>query len=93
MHDSVLIECPLPEVQEQVRIAKQCMIRAGDYIIGEGIKVDVDIHHRNFDPEPQDQKIFDTIFEEIEKYKSDQKIKYGQVPSQNMDRGININVI
>jgi len=91
VHDSFLIECPLPEAQEQVGIAKQCMIDAGNYIIGNGIKVDVDIFYDNFKPKEQDQKIFNLVFEEIEKYKSDiKKIKCGQVKSQNMARGIYI---
>jgi len=88
-----LIECPLPEVQEQVRIAKQCMIDAGNYIIGDGIKVDVDIFYNNFKPKDHDQKIFNTIFEEIKKYKADENLKHGQVLSRNMVRGTNINVI
>tara|TARA_B110001454_G_C12717916_1_gene433382 strand:+ start:805 stop:2661 length:1857 start_codon:yes stop_codon:yes gene_type:complete len=93
VHDSVLIECPLPEAQEQVRMAKQCMIDAGDYIIGEGIKVDVDIFYDNFKPKENDQKIFNMLFEEIRKYRSTENLKYGQLPSQNMVRGTNINVI
>jgi hypothetical protein len=93
VHDSVLIECPLPEVQEQVSIAKQCMIDAGNYIIGDGIKVDVDIFYDNFKPKEQDQKIFNIVFEEIKKYRADEILKHGQVLSQNMDRGTNINVI
>jgi len=93
VHDSVLIECPLPEVQEQVQIAKQCMIDAGNYIIGDGIKVDVEIFYNNFEPDAHDQKIFNTIFEEIKKYRADENLKHGQVPTGNMDRGTNINVI
>ena len=93
MHDSVLIECPLPEAQEQVRMAKQCMIDAGDYIVGEGIKVDVDIFYDNFKPKENDQKIFNMLFEEIRKYRAAENLKYGQLPSQNMVRGTNINVI
>ena len=91
VHDSVLIECPLPELDEQVRVAKQCMMDAGTYILGvEGIQVDVEIHKGNFKPKKDSQKIFNTIFEEIEKYKADQKIKCGQVKSQNVDRGVYI---
>jgi len=93
VHDSILIECPLPEVQEQVGIAKQCMIDAGNYIIGDGIKVDVDIFYDNFKPKEQDQKIFNIVFEEIKKYKADEILKHGQVLSQNIVRGTNINVI
>ena len=47
-------------------IAKQCMIDAGTYILGTGIKVDADIHYYdNFKQDEEDQKIFDLIFEEI----------------------------
>jgi hypothetical protein len=91
VHDSVLIECPLPELDEQVRVAKQCMIDAASYVVGgTGIMVDVSVHKGNFKPKEEDQKIFNTIFEEIEKYKADQKIKCGQVQSQNVDRSIYI---
>ena len=49
VHDSFLIECQLPELNEQIRIAKQCMIDAGTYIVGaEGMQVDVEIHRGNF---------------------------------------------
>jgi len=93
VHDSVLIECPLPEVQEQVRMAKQCMIDAGDYIIGKGIKVDVDIFYNNFKPDARDQKVFNTVFKEIEKYRTTENLKHGQVLSRNIGRGTTINVI
>ena len=91
VHDSVLIECPLPELDEQIRIAKQCMIDAGTYIVGlEGIQIDVEVHKGNYKPEPSDQKIFDTIFEEIKKYKLEEKIKCGQVKSLIVDSSITI---
>ena len=80
VHDSFLIECQLPELNEQIRIAKQCMIDAGTYIVGaEGMQVDVEIHRGNFKPEPADQELFNLIFEEIEKYKTSQKLNQGQV--------------
>ena len=91
VHDSILIECQLPELKDEIRIAKQCMIDAASYVVGgTGIMVDVNVHRGNFKPDEADQKIFDTIFEEIEKYKADQKIKCGQVTSQNVDRSIYI---
>ena len=90
IHDAFLIECPLPELQEQNRIAKQCMIDAGTCILDKGIKVDVTIHYGNYKQEREsDQKIFDIIFEEIKKYKrSFKNLKYGRDASQNMVRGI-----
>lgn len=90
VHDAFLIECPLPELHEQIRIAKQCMIDAGTYILEKGIKVDVTIHYNNWKQEREsDQKIFETIFEEIKKYKRNFKdLKHGQDESQNIVRGI-----
>ena len=91
VHDAFLIECPLPELHEQIAIAKQCMIDAGTYILDEGIKVEADIHYGNFKQEAEDQKIFDLIFEEISNYKKELKnLKHVQVESHNMVRGINI---
>jgi hypothetical protein len=91
VHDSFLIECQLPELNEQIRIAKQCMIDAGTYIVGaEGMQVDVEIHRGNFKPEPADQELFNLIFEEIEKYKTSQKLNQGQVTYPNKVRSIYI---
>ena len=91
VHDSFLIECQLPELNEQIRIAKQCMIDAGTYIVGaEGMQVDVEIHKGNFKPEPADQELFNLIFEEIEKYKTSQKLNQGQVTYPNKVRSIYI---
>ena len=88
---SSLIECQLPELNEQIRIAKQCMIDAGTYIVGaEGMQVDVEIHRGNFKPEPADQELFNLIFEEIEKYKTSQKLNQGQVTYPNKVRSIYI---
>ena len=91
VHDSFLIECQLPELNEQIRIAKQCMIDAGTYIVGaEGMQVDVEIHRGNFKPEPADQELFNLIFEEIEKYKTSQKLNQGQVTYPTKVRSIYI---
>ena len=91
VHDSFLIECQLPELNEQIRIAKQCMIDAGTYIVGaEGMQVDVEIHRGNFKPEPADQELFNLIFEEIEKYKTSKKLNQGQVTYPNKVRSIYI---
>ena len=91
VHDSFLIECQLPELNEQIRIAKQCMIDAGTYIVGaEGMQVDVEIHRGNFKPEPADQELFNLIFEEIEKYKTSQKLNQGQVTYPNKVRSVYI---
>ena len=91
VHDSFLIECQLPELNEQIRIANHCMIDAGTYIVGaEGMQVDVEIHRGNFKPEPADQELFNLIFEEIEKYKTSQKLNQGQVTYPNKVRSIYI---
>ena len=88
VHDAFLIEVPLPELHEQVNIAKQCMIDAGTYILGTGIKVDADIHYSNFKQDEEDQKIFDLIFEEIRNFLK--TAKYGQVTDGNVVRCISI---
>ena len=84
-----MIECRLPELHEEIAIAKQCMIDAGTYILGEGIRVDATIHYGNFKQEAEDQKIFDLIFGEINDFKKNSKnIKRVQEESQNVVRGI-----
>ena len=89
VHDAFLIECCLPELHEEIAIAKQCMIDAGTYILGEGIRVDATIHYGNFKQEAEDQKIFDLIFGEINDFKKNSKnIKRVQEESQNVVRGI-----
>ena len=92
VHDAILIECPLQELHEQIAIAKQCMIDATTYILDKGIRVDATIYYSNYKQEnPSDQKIFDTIFDEIKKYKSNLKdLKHGQDMTLNMVRGVNI---
>tara|TARA_R110000824_G_scaffold357995_4_gene545543 strand:- start:2821 stop:4203 length:1383 start_codon:yes stop_codon:yes gene_type:complete len=94
VHDAFLIECPVPEHKDQIRVAKQCMIDAARYIVGGTIMVDEEIYFKNCvqlnkQGKPnKDQEIFDLIFEEINKFK---KLKYSQVPTDNMVRGITIN--
>ena len=94
VHDAFLIECPIPEHKEQIRIAKQQMIDAAEYIVGGKIMVDEEIYFKNCvqldkkgNPN-KDQEIFDLIFEEINKFKNR---KYSQVPTENMVKGITIN--
>ena len=75
MCDAFLLECTLPELQEQIRAAKKCMIDAAECVledphnIGGTMGVDEDIHFSNFKQKKEDQDIFDTIFDEIDKYK------------------------
>ena len=75
IHDAFLLECTLPELQEQIRAAKKCMIDAAECVledphnIGGAMGVDEDIHFSNFKQIREDQDIFDTLFDEIDKYK------------------------
>ncbi len=78
VHDAFLIECPIPELNEQIRIARQCMIDAAEQIVGGKIGVEHDVYYGNFTQKKKDQDVFDMIFEEIKKYKQ------GQVSSQNV---------
>ena len=86
VHDAFLIECPLPELEDQIRIAKRCMIEGARYIVGGTIQVTHETHLSNFkqtgkDGKPnKDQEIFDLIFEEINKHKirSGAVAKHGQ---------------
>lgn len=78
VHDAFLIECPIPELNEQIRIARQCMIDAAEQIVGGTIGVEHDVFYENFTQKKKDQDVFDMIFEEIKKYKQ------GRVSSQNV---------
>ena len=70
------------------------MIDAAEYIVGGKIMVDEEIYFKNCvqlnkQGQPnKDQEIFDLIFEEINKFK---KLKYSQVPTDKMVRGVTIN--
>jgi len=88
IHDAFLIECPIPEHKDQIRIAKEHMIDAAEYIVGGKIMVDQEIHRSNFKQKKNDQAIFDLIFEEIENFKNR---KCSQVPTENMAKGVTIN--
>ena len=93
VHDAFLIECPLPELKDQIRIAKRCMVEAARYVVGGTIMVDEEIHYSNFkqldkNGKPnKSQEIFDLIFEEINNFK---KIKQGLVSSQKVVRGVSV---
>ena len=67
VHDAFLIEAPIPELEDHIRTAKQCMIDAARFIVGGTIQVDAEVHLSNYKQEEEDQKIFDSIFEEIKK--------------------------
>jgi len=75
IHDAFLIECTVPEMEDQIRVAKNCMIEAAEYVLGDPhniggrMMVDHQVHHENFKQDAADQEIFDLIFEEINKYK------------------------
>ena len=67
------------------------MIDAASYVVGvAGIKVDTKVHKSNYEPDEEDQKIFNLIFAEIEKYKNNQKINQGQVTYPNKVRSVYI---
>ena len=84
VHDAFLIECPIPEHRDQIRIATQHMIDAARHIVGGEILVDAEIITDNWQQEPEDQKLFDIILGEIQKYKTTNK---GQDMNEYMDRG------
>jgi len=83
VHDAFLIECPIPESEDQIRVAIKCMVDAARCIVGgdEDILVDTEKYFYTFDKKGQDKNnIYKTIFEEIEKYKmwSGAVAKHGQ---------------
>ena len=82
VHDAFLIEVPIPESEDMIAQAKQCMVDAAKYIVGGTIMVDVERIKGNYKQKPKYQKIWDLIFEEIEKYKSE--LKHGRVKSQKV---------
>ena len=84
VHDAFLIECPIPELNEQIRIARQCMTDAAEQIVGGKIGVEHEVYYGNFKQKLKDQEVFDMIFEEIKKYKD------GRVASQNMVKSVTV---
>jgi len=72
VHDAFLIECPIPESEDQIRVAIKCMTDAARYIVGgeNNILVDTEKYFYTFNKQGQDKNgIYKTIFEEIDKYK------------------------
>ena len=72
VHDAFLIECPIPESEDQIRVAIKCMTDAARYIVGgeNYILVDTEKYFYTFNKQGQDKNgIYKTIFEEINKYK------------------------
>lgn len=94
VHDAFLIECTLPELEDQIRTARRCMIDAAAYIVGGKISVDHEVHTTNFKQEEDDQEIFDTIFNEINKYKKKMATtKFVAKPYESSSRSLYINSI
>jgi len=71
LHDAVLIEVPTSDLGQKDR-AKSLMELAAKEIVGGVIRVDEEAITSNWKQKPKHQKLFDEIFNEIEKYKKSQ---------------------
>ena len=68
VHDAVLLEIPVPDFNKRKNEAKQIMVNASIEVVGGPIRVDEEVIKSNYVQEPQFQKTFDEIMEEINTY-------------------------
>ena len=69
IHDALLVSIPIDDFDERIELAKKLMVKAAEKVVGP-IRVHADIIKGNFKQEPEIQKDFDEIFNEINKYKT-----------------------
>ena len=68
VHDAVMLEIPIPEFKKRLNEAKQIMVDASIKVVGGPIRVDQEIIKSNYEQEPKDQKLFQKIMNEIDRY-------------------------
>ena len=69
VHDAFLVSIPIHEFTKRLEEAKKIMVRAAERVVGP-IRVKAEIIRGNFTQEPEIQKDFDEIFNEIRNYKT-----------------------
>ena len=69
VHDAFLVSIPINEFNERLEEAKKIMVRAAEKVVGP-IRVGAEIIKGNFTQDPEIQKDFDEIFNEIRNYKT-----------------------
>jgi len=69
VHDALLISIPIEGFDERLELAKKLMVQSAEKVVGP-IRVKAEIIRGNFKQEPEIQKDFDEIFNEINKYKT-----------------------
>ena len=69
VHDAFLISIPIHEFTKRLEEAKKIMVQAAERVVGP-IRVKAEIIRGNFTQEPEIQKDFDEIFNEIRNYKT-----------------------
>jgi len=69
VHDAFLISIPTNEFKERLEVAKKIMVQSAERVVGP-IRVGAKIIKGNFTQDPEQQKDFDEIFNEIRNYKT-----------------------
>ncbi len=69
VHDAFLISIPTNEFSERLEKAKKIIVQAAERVVGP-IRVGAQIIKGNFKQEPDIQKDYDEIFNEIQNYKT-----------------------
>jgi len=69
VHDAFLVSIPIHEFTKRLEEAKKIMVQAAERVVGP-IRVKAEIIRGNFTQEPEIQKDFDEIFNEIRNYKT-----------------------
>jgi DNA polymerase I-like protein with 3'-5' exonuclease and polymerase domains len=68
VHDAVLLQIPVQEFQERKAEAKQIMVNASIEVVGGPIRVDEEVIKSNYEQSEKDQKLFEKIMNEINRY-------------------------
>tara|TARA_Y100000310_G_C20471540_1_gene710301 strand:- start:496 stop:948 length:453 start_codon:yes stop_codon:yes gene_type:complete len=73
VHDAVLVSIPIDNFYERLEEAKRIMVQSAEKVVGT-IRVGAKIIKGNFTQDPDIQKDYDEIFNEIQKYKTYTKL-------------------
>ena len=69
VHDAVLVSIPIQEFSKRLEEAKKIMVQSAERVVGT-IRVGAKIIKGNFTQDPESQKDFDEIFNEIRNFKT-----------------------
>ena len=69
VHDALLISIPRGNHKKEVKLAQSIMEQSAEFVIGSKIRVGIEEVDPDFNVSEKDKKIFNLIFDEINKFK------------------------